>query len=69
MKLSLPPKLVEKTSLSPSYISFCEIFIPSQVFDALICQDCPFSPPNHETLMPYYVETGRSRPLIAKLYG
>jgi hypothetical protein len=32
MKLSLPPKLAEKL-----VIFFCKIFIPSYVFDALLC--------------------------------
>jgi hypothetical protein len=39
MKLSLSPKLVEKTSLGPSY------FIPSYAFDALLCRNWPFSRP------------------------
>ncbi len=34
MKLSLPPKLVEKLVWVP-VISFCKIFIPSYAFDAL----------------------------------
>jgi hypothetical protein len=41
MKLSLPPKLVEKTRLGP----FCKISFPV----------------TH--LMPYYAETGHTRPL------
>ncbi len=36
MKLSLPPKLVEKLVWVP-VISFCKVFIPSYVFDALLC--------------------------------
>ncbi len=44
MKLSLPPKLVEKL-VCVRVISFCKISIP------ITC------------LMPYYAETGRSRPL------
>jgi hypothetical protein len=37
MKLSLPPKLVEKLVWVP-VISFCKIFIPSYTFDdALLC--------------------------------
>jgi hypothetical protein len=34
MKLSLPPKLVEKLVWVP-LISFCNIFIPSYTFDAV----------------------------------
>jgi hypothetical protein len=49
MKLNLPSKLVEKL-LSVPVTSFCKIFIPSYVFDALFCQNWPFSPPNHTTL-------------------
>jgi hypothetical protein len=46
MKLSLPPKLMEKLVWVP-VISFCKIsFLVKH-------------------LMPYYAETGRSRPLIA----
>ncbi len=45
MKLSLPPKLVEKLVWVP-VISFCKIRFPVM------------------HLMPYYAETGRSRPLI-----
>jgi hypothetical protein len=48
MKLSLPPKLVEKKLVWVSVIfRFCKISFPV----------------TH--LMPYYAETGRSRPLIA----
>jgi hypothetical protein len=46
---SLPPKLVENLVWVP-VISFCKIFIPSYVFDALLCQNWPFSPPNCVTL-------------------
>jgi hypothetical protein len=49
MKLSLPPKLVEKLVWVP-VISFCKIFIPSYAFDALLCRNWPFSPPNRLTL-------------------
>jgi hypothetical protein len=31
-------------------ISFCKIFIPSYMFDALLCQNWPFSPHNCLTL-------------------
>jgi hypothetical protein len=31
-------------------ISFCKIFIPSYVFDGLLCWNWPFSPPNRMTL-------------------
>jgi hypothetical protein len=57
MKLSLPPKLVEKLVCVPKLveklvcvpvISFCKIFIPSFAFAALLCR-----------------ETGCSRPLIS----
>jgi len=49
MKLSLPPKLVEKTSLGlgPSY------YFLLLKFSFLVTR-----------LMAYYAETGRSRPLI-----
>ncbi len=49
MKLSLPPKLVEKLVWVP-VISFCKIFIPSYAFDAILCWNWPFSPPNRLTL-------------------
>jgi hypothetical protein len=42
-------KLVEKLLWVP-IISFCKIFIPSYVFDALLCRNWPFSPPNHLTI-------------------
>jgi hypothetical protein len=42
MKLSLPPKLVEKL-VWVSVISFCKIFIPSSGFDALLCRSWSFS--------------------------
>jgi hypothetical protein len=45
MKLSLPPKYVEKLVWVP-VISFCKIFIPNYAFDALLCRNWPFSPPN-----------------------
>jgi hypothetical protein len=38
MKLSLPPKLVEKLVWVP-VISFCRIFILSYTFDALLCRN------------------------------
>ncbi len=51
VKLSSLPKLVKKTSLSPScFVLFCEIFIPNYTFDALLCWNWPFLPPNHVTL-------------------
>ncbi len=49
MKLSLPPKLVEKLDWVP-VISFCEIFIPSYGFDVLLCRSWRFLPPNRLTL-------------------
>jgi hypothetical protein len=49
MKLSLPPKLVEKLIWVP-FISFSKILILSYVFDALLCQNWAFSPPNREAL-------------------
>jgi hypothetical protein len=49
MKLNLPPKLVGKLVWVP-VILFCKIFIPSHAFDALLCRNCPFSPPNRLTL-------------------
>jgi len=48
MKLSLPPDLVEKLVLGPSYI----VLQNSSLFSVT-------------RLMPYYAETGHSRPLIA----
>jgi hypothetical protein len=48
MKLSLPPKLLEKL-VWVSVISLCKIFIPSSVFDALLCRNLPFSPPDRVT--------------------
>jgi len=49
MKLSLPPKLVAKLVWVP-VISFRKIFIPSYAFDALLCRNGPFSPPDRLTL-------------------
>ncbi len=49
MKLSLPPKFVEKL-ICVLVISLCKIFIPSYAFDALLCRKWPFSPPNRLTL-------------------
>jgi hypothetical protein len=49
MKLSLPPKLVEKLVWVP-VISFCKIFLPSYKFDALLCRNWPFLPLNSLTL-------------------
>ncbi len=49
MKLSLSPKLGAKLVWVP-FISFCKIFIPSYAFDALLCRNWPFSPPNSLTL-------------------
>jgi len=46
--LILPPKLVEKLVWVP-VISFCKIFIPSYVFDALLYRNWPFWPPNRVT--------------------
>ncbi len=48
-KLSLPPELVEKL-VWVLVISFYKIFIPSSTFDALLCRNWPFSPPNRLTL-------------------
>jgi hypothetical protein len=50
MKLSLPPKLVEKLVWVP-IISLCKTFIRSYVFDDLLCGNWLFSPPNRETFM------------------
>jgi hypothetical protein len=50
MKLSLPPKLVEKLVWVP-VVLLCKIFfIPRYAFDALLCLNWPFSRPNRETL-------------------
>ncbi len=48
-KLSVPPKLLEKLVWVP-VILFCQIFIPSSVFDSLSCRNWPFLPPNCLTL-------------------
>jgi hypothetical protein len=50
MKLNLPPILVGKLVWVP-VISFCKSFIPSYAFDALLCRNWPFSPPNRLTLL------------------
>jgi len=42
MNLSLVPKLVEQQLVWVLVISFCKIFIPSSVFDALLCWSWPF---------------------------
>ncbi len=62
MKLSLPPKLVEKLVWVP-VLSFCKIFIPSYTCDALLCRTWPFSPPNRVTLQitPLYSNKHRER--------
>jgi hypothetical protein len=49
MKLNLSPKLVEKLVCVP-LISHYKIFVLSYAFDALLCQNWPFLPPNHKTL-------------------
>jgi hypothetical protein len=49
MKLSLPPKLVEKL-VWVLVISLGKIFIPRYAFDGLLCWTWPFSPPNRLTL-------------------
>jgi len=49
MKLSSPPKLVEKL-VWVLVISFCKFFIGSYTFDGLLGQNWPFSPPNHLSL-------------------
>jgi hypothetical protein len=46
MKLSWPPKLVGGKLVWVPVISFCKIFIPSYVFDALLYWNWPFSAPN-----------------------
>ncbi len=61
MKLSLPPKLVEKLVGVP-VISFCKIFIHSYAFDGLLSQNRPFSPLNSLTLlMITYIKGCRGR--------
>jgi len=42
---STTKKLVARLVWVP-IILFCEIFIPSYTFDALLCQNWPFLPPN-----------------------
>ncbi len=49
MKLILLPKLVEKLVWVPVISFRIKIFIPSYVFDALLCWNWPFSPPNRVT--------------------
>jgi hypothetical protein len=43
-------KIGGKTSLGLSYMSFCKILIPSYEFDALLCRNWSFSPPDRLTL-------------------
>jgi hypothetical protein len=47
----LPPKLMEKLDWLVPVISFFKIFIPSYVFDGLLCRNWPFWLPNHGTLL------------------
>jgi hypothetical protein len=47
MKLSLPPKLVEKLVWVP-VVLVSKIFIPSYTFDGLLCRNWPFLPPNRQ---------------------
>jgi len=49
MKLNLLPKFMEKLVCVP-VISFSKIFIPSYTFDALLCRNWLFSPPDRLTL-------------------
>ncbi len=56
MKLSLPPKLVEKLAWVP-VISFCKIFIAGYMFDALLCRNRPFSPLTRVTLLVSLIPT------------
>ncbi len=49
-------KIGGKTSLGPSYFLFCKIFIPNYIFDALICRNWQFSPPNHVTSHRYLTQ-------------
>jgi hypothetical protein len=49
MKLSSPPKLVEKLVRVPA-ISFCKIFIPSYTFDTYYAETGYSRPPNRLTL-------------------
>jgi hypothetical protein len=46
---NLQPKLVEKLVWVPLLL-FCKIFVHSDVFDALLCRNWPFSPPNRLTI-------------------
>jgi hypothetical protein len=63
MKLSLPPKLLEKLNGVP-IILFYKIFIPSYMVDVLLCQNWQLSPPNRGTLritvcaIAIYIDTG-----------
>jgi hypothetical protein len=52
------PNLWEKLVWLP-VISFCKIFIPSYAFDALLCRNWPFSPPNTDN---------SNRVLLSKAY-
>jgi hypothetical protein len=49
MKLSLPPKLLEQLVWVPVILLLCKSFIFNYVFDALLCWNWPFSPPNRRT--------------------
>jgi hypothetical protein len=49
MKLSLPPKLVEKLVWVP-VLALCKIFILSYMPDAILWENWPFSPPNRVTI-------------------
>ncbi len=64
-------KIGGKTNLGPSYF-ISKIFIPSYTFDALLCRNWSFSPPNPETLqitLLYAVKYSRIRfSLVFKNY-
>jgi hypothetical protein len=49
MKLTQPPKFVEKLVWIPVF-PLCKIFILSYTFDAPLCRNWLFSPPNRLTL-------------------
>jgi hypothetical protein len=49
IKLNFPPKLVQEL-VWVTVIWFCKNFIPSYVFDGLLCRNCPLSDPSRLTL-------------------
>jgi hypothetical protein len=50
MKLSLPPNLVEKTSLGRQIFRFVKFHFELSFRCPILCRNWPFSPPNRLTL-------------------